>query len=979
MMHPFVVPQLANRAGWTLVHFLWQGALIAAITAGALRLLSRRTAQLRYAVGVSALSIMIAAPAVTFVFYAQAGSILRGTMLRTAAILDPAVLSRTAAAIVLPAHNPQWTTWVVALWIVGVVLSSLRILVGWRLTRRLLQTASDSVPESVKQMLACMMARMAFVRPVNLLISERIDGPAAIGWLKPVVLLPITAVTGLDPAQLQAVLAHELAHIRRHDFLVNVLQQCVESLLFYHPAVWWLSRRIRMEREHVCDDLAVAACGDPAVYAKALVELERSRSNVPEMAMAAARGSLKARVRRIFGWTPEGRDWREAAMAAMFVLTVLAAVAWQTRTIEAQSMTVHGTPAGTPTLLSPEVEVQPPTPTAMLAATLASLAPSPEISAQQTVVQNPQAKARIEGIVVSAGTGEPLAGAQLTVTSAGVVADFTRRTGEIITDEQAFAEGFRAGTQISAPNPLPATDAQGRFNIENLNAGSYRISVVAGGYVRQEYGARLPGLSGSVITLTAGQSVKELMIRMTPTSTISGLVRNQAGKPAVDVPVQLLRATFNVSGQRVTQIVATSRTDDRGEYRLYWVAPGKYFLSAGTSSSVGPRGGGAVTSRPTADNAPTATYTMTFYPGVPDLTAATTIDVIPDTPVTADFIVSERTLYRVSGRVIDSSTGKPPASVQLSLVYRNFAGGTDSFASGSSYDAVTGNFEMRNVSPGTLNVQATINQVVSSGPGAPLPDGVPRIATATGTQIFSAVYSSTIVASGRAPVTVTNADVTGVVINVIPAVSIKGKLTVDGPSQAASLASLRVQLRRSINGVITSETQIPMVSPIAADGTFLVNGVMPGEYRFTLAPTQANYYIKEVRFGGAEALNTPINISAGATEMLEVVLSPRVSEVEGTITDGKGQPVEGVQAVLVPDAHRDRFELFRAVTSGANGHFTIRGVPPGDYKVFAWESIESYGYFDPDLLRRDESKSQRIKVQESDKITVSVKMIPNAQ
>jgi len=170
-----------------------------------------------------------------------------------------------------------------------------------------------------------------------------------------------------------------------------------------------------------------------------------------------------------------------------------------------------------------------------------------------------------------------------------------------------------------------------------------------------------------------------------------------------------------------------------------------------------------------------------------------------------------------------------------------------------------------------------------------------------------------------------------------------------------------------------------MVTPIAADGTFLVNGVMPGEYRFTLAPTQANYYIKEVRFGGAEALNTPINISAGATEMLEVVLSPRVSEVEGTITDGKGQPVEGVQAVLVPDAHRDRFELFRAVTSGANGHFTIRGVPPGDYKVFAWESIESYGYFDPDLLRRDEAKSQRIKVQESDKITVSVKMIPNAQ
>jgi len=139
-----------------------------------------------------------------------------------------------------------------------------------------------------------------------------------------------------------------------------------------------------------------------------------------------------------------------------------------------------------------------------------------------------------------------------------------------------------------------------------------------------------------------------------------------------------------------------------------------------------------------------------------------------------------------------------------------------------------------------------------------------------------------------------------------------------------------------------------------------------------------NYYIKEVRFGGTEALNTPINISSGATETLEVVLSPRVAQIDGIVTDDKGQPVEGVQAVLVPDAHRDRYELFRAVTTGPNGRFTIPGVPPGDYKVFAWESIESNGYFDAELLKRDEAKSQRIKIQESDKATVTVKMIPAA-
>jgi beta-lactamase regulating signal transducer with metallopeptidase domain/5-hydroxyisourate hydrolase-like protein (transthyretin family) len=922
---------------------------------------------------------MIAVPAATFAFYAQAGSVLRALMLRIAILMDPTVFSRTAAATALASHHSQWTTWVVYLWFAGVALSSLRIVVGWRLTRRLLQTASDAVPEAMKQTFECMKSRMRLARPVRLLLSERVDGPAAIGWLKPVVLLPLTAITGLDPEQLQAVLAHELAHIRRHDFLVNVLQQCVESLLFYHPAVWWLSRRIRMEREHVCDDLAVAACGDPAVYAKALVALERNRSNVPSMAMAAARGSLKARVRRIFGWTPEGRDWREAATAAMFVLTVLVAVAWQTRTIEAQSMNVHVTQDFAPSI--PRSESQPvPGPAAMIATTLASLAPSPAISAQKGAVQNPSAAARagIQGVVLSAGTGEPISGAQLTVTSAGVLADYTRTTGQIIEDERAFAEGYRAGTQNSARDPLPATDDLGRFTIENLNAGSYRISVVAGGYVRQEYGGRSPDASGSVITLTAGQSLKDLVIRMTPTSTISGLVRSRTGKPAVDVPVQLLRATYNYTGQRITQIVATSRTDDRGEYRLYWVAPGHYFISAGTSPSVGPRGGGAVTGRPTADSAPTATYSMTFYPGVPELSAAGIIEVLPDTPVTADFVVSERSLYKVSGRVVDSSTGKPPASVLLSLVYRNPAGGTDSFASGSSYDAVTGNFELRNVAAGAFNVQAVINQIVSLVPNMSTPANAAKAALAPGTLIPGAVSAVYVMASGSTPITVTNADVSGVVVNIIPTLTIKGKLSMDGSSQAGDLTSLRVQLRPSTNAVITSDTLLPRITPVAADGTFTLNGVTPGEYQFAMSPVPVNYYVKELRFGGTGALNTPINIPPGASETLEVVLSSQVAQVEGTVSDDKGQPAQGVQVVLVPEAHRDRSELFRAVTTGPNGQFTIRGVAPGDYKVFAWESIEAYAYFDPELLKRDEAKGQRIKIQDSDKAAVTVKMIPRA-
>ena len=127
--------------------------------------------------------------------------------------------------------------------------------------------------------------------------------------MKPVVLLPASALAGLTPQQLEAILAHELAHIRRHDYLVNLLQTLVETLLFYHPAVWWLSRRIRIERENCCDDLAVSLCGDPCTYARALADLEALRGPARSLAMAANGGSLLQRVRRLLG-APTSRRTR---------------------------------------------------------------------------------------------------------------------------------------------------------------------------------------------------------------------------------------------------------------------------------------------------------------------------------------------------------------------------------------------------------------------------------------------------------------------------------------------------------------------------------------------------------------------------------------------------------------------------------------------------------------------------------------------
>src|SRR5881396_918641 len=190
--------------------------------------------------------------------------------------------------------------WAVALWLGGVLLLSARLASGLLATWRLATTGTRPVPEAWRQALARLATRLRVSPPVRLLASALIHVPAVIGWWRPVILIPVSVLTGsgLTPLQLDALLAHELAHVRRHDYLVNLLQSVIETLLFYHPAVWWVSHRIRVEREHCCDDLAVAACGDARCYATALLAIEQLRA-ASALALAASGGSLLDRIRRL--------------------------------------------------------------------------------------------------------------------------------------------------------------------------------------------------------------------------------------------------------------------------------------------------------------------------------------------------------------------------------------------------------------------------------------------------------------------------------------------------------------------------------------------------------------------------------------------------------------------------------------------------------------------------------------------------------
>src|ERR1051326_5183256 len=308
-------PDVLRTLGLSLLHFLWQGAALATLTTAALAI-SRR-ASTRYIIAVLALVLMVAAPVVTFSFLRQTASPV-ATSAPTAIPAMNAIVNHKSPPAVLHAQGRTVSlsllTAFVELWFVGVFLFSLRMAGGFFLVARLRRRESHPVGQGLLALAREMQHRLGITRAIRYCQSLQLDAPAVIGWFRPVLLLPISALTGLNELQLRAVIAHELAHIRRCDAFFNLFQVAAETLLFYHPAVWWLSNRIRVERENCCDDVALAVCGNPAEYARALALMEQWRA-APSFAMAANRGPLASRVTRLLGLAEKGSSLRNAGLA----------------------------------------------------------------------------------------------------------------------------------------------------------------------------------------------------------------------------------------------------------------------------------------------------------------------------------------------------------------------------------------------------------------------------------------------------------------------------------------------------------------------------------------------------------------------------------------------------------------------------------------------------------------------------------------
>jgi beta-lactamase regulating signal transducer with metallopeptidase domain len=304
MMNPvsWLAPSTMQTLGWTLVHFIWQGVCLAVMLYLAMAFC--RTALARYTAALITLVLMICSPVATF-FFLEHHSDSTFHVARVPEAVERAQAFLTSpippsVSTAPPFQSVSWLTWFVLIWLTGVLIFSARALGGWFLLERLRREKTEQLPEILRQRCVALQRRLGLTRTVRYLESRLLDSPAVVGWFRPVILLPITALTGLSPQQLEAVIVHELAHIRRFDCFVNLFQIAAETLLFYHPAVWWVNRSIRAERENCCDDIAVSVCGNACDYAKALTLMETWRAT-PALVLAANTGSLKLRISRLLG------------------------------------------------------------------------------------------------------------------------------------------------------------------------------------------------------------------------------------------------------------------------------------------------------------------------------------------------------------------------------------------------------------------------------------------------------------------------------------------------------------------------------------------------------------------------------------------------------------------------------------------------------------------------------------------------------
>ena len=530
-------------------------------------------------------------------------------------------------------------------------------------------------------------------------------------------------------------------------------------------------------------------------------------------------------------------------------------------------------------------------------------------AAAQTPAQPPD-KARVQGIVRAADTGEPLRRARVTL---GVA--------------QA-----RATPQVSV------TDAEGRFAFLDVAPGRYRLSVERNGFVRQEYGQRGAEARNAPLTVNPGQNLDDLEFRLLRAGVITGRVFDEEGDPVSRVRVQVMRYGYE-GGRRTLVGTAGESTDDRGEYRIFDLSPGKYFMSATFRAGRAGPGGVMVGGSSEGED---DTYASTYYPGTTDPARAIALELLPGRELSGiDFTLVPMRAIRVRGTVTNSQTGQPARGAQVWLLPRDSGGGIGFLSRSQAAANDAGRFEVRAVTPGTYHLLASLHEGEA-------------------------------MSVGRLVLEVGSVDLEGASVSIGPGLRVEGRIRIEGATDV-KLESLRVLLRPRDSTPFFGGG----VSGVDADGSFQLDGVVEDTYSISVGRAPEDFYLKSVRQGTEEVLERGLTLTAGkGLAKVELTLSARGARIEGLVLDGAGLPVTGTVVLVPPPARRNLPQLYKSVRTDPLGRFVLRGIAPGDFKLFAFEEVEEGAYQDPEFLRPLEDRGLAVRASEGSAQTLELKVIP---
>jgi protocatechuate 3,4-dioxygenase beta subunit len=480
------------------------------------------------------------------------------------------------------------------------------------------------------------------------------------------------------------------------------------------------------------------------------------------------------------------------------------------------------------------------------------------------------------------------------------------------------------------------TDAAGQFAIEGIAPGQYRLAAERTGFIATQYGSRGPGQPGTLLTLEPGPKSSGLDIRLTPNGVIAGRVLDEEGDPVSNATVQVSRQQYMQGRKQMLRTNGTS-SNDLGEYRVFGLVPGHYYVSAETRPNP---------MLPQAED----DYVTTYFPRTADPAVAVPLDVAPGAQLrNIDISLARLHTVTVRGRVINEAA---PASggadmtranlnVMLSARNSTLAGG--GLTRGAPVTP-QGTFEFRGVTPGAYFLV-----------------GAAHIAGKT----FTA----------RAQLQVGGSNIEGVSLTIRGGVPVSGRLRVEGEN-THSLAQVRVGLQPAELGGIQF-APIP-AQPVKQDGSFQLDDVGPDRYTVSVNGLPDGFFLKSVRSANLDVLAGGLDISAGSPAPLDVVLSPNAGQVTGAVLDPKTQkPAPMMTVVLAPQEkdRRDREVFYRTTITGAAGQFTFRNVTPGEYRAYALEAVEYGAWLDPDFLKPLESRGEAVTVPEGGRPAIQLNLI----